>query len=575
MEKKGIFARISESINNFLDKHEKEVEFVYKRSFFSGITIIIFIKRLKRNIQRFLEPIFKAISIEFKFRVKRIRKWYKRTVGDIFFAIRRIFVGFGKLLKAAFLAPKNKQKIGEAVKSEMSRGYTKNKEIYFRAFNYLVAVVGIGVLSAVLIYYSTLSFGLSASISTGEIGVVQNEENYRDAVAMFATRIVAVDDDEVVDTQPTYELVTSREVNYDSPAVIADKMVEVSSEEVVEASGLYVNGAFYGACFEGAELKTLLSSKLEEAAVSHPDGEVAFVKNVEVIDGLYPTESVSEYSALEGLINGTTQEEIIYEVVSGDTPIGIAAKYGISLTELDRLNGDLLDTLKPGYELTIQADQSFLQVKVIKDIVYTVDVDYDVENRSNNSLALGTSRTLQDGVDGVNEVYATVTYIDGFESGREITNTIVISEPVTRIVEIGTKSLAPEIGEDLVAGGLGTGSYGWPTASGYISNGWLGYPGHYAIDIASGYGTNIYAVDGGVVTLAQWYGSYGNCIIINHGNGMQTLYAHMSAIYVPVGTVVDKGQHIGEMGSTGRSTGTHLHIEFIENGVKKNPLLFL
>lgn len=83
------------------------------------------------------------------------------------------------------------------------------------------------------------------------------------------------------------------------------------------------------------------------------------------------------------------------------------------------------------------------------------------------------------------------------------------------------------------------------------------------------------ASDEGVITFAGQKSGYGNVIIINHRNGYETLYGHLNSIGVKVGQVVEKGESIGVMGNTGRSTGTHLHFEIIKNGTVENPLTYL
>jgi LysM repeat protein len=118
----------------------------------------------------------------------------------------------------------------------------------------------------------------------------------------------------------------------------------------------------------------------------------------------------------------------------------------------------------------------------------------------------------------------------------------------------------------------GSGNFMWP-ASGYLTQSyWLG---HQAIDIGGATGLPIYASDTGYVAATGWMGGYGNYIVINHGNGFETLYAHLSEIRVIAGQGVQRGHVIGLMGSTGRSTGPHLHFEIRQGGVKRNPVGFL
>ena len=97
---------------------------------------------------------------------------------------------------------------------------------------------------------------------------------------------------------------------------------------------------------------------------------------------------------------------------------------------------------------------------------------------------------------------------------------------------------------------------------------------HNGMDIASNMGTTVYAADGGQVVLAEWYGGYGNCIMIDHGNGYKTLYGHLSAIGVSEGQSVSQGAVIGAVGSTGNSTGPHLHFEVYANGSRIDPEQF-
>ena len=123
----------------------------------------------------------------------------------------------------------------------------------------------------------------------------------------------------------------------------------------------------------------------------------------------------------------------------------------------------------------------------------------------------------------------------------------------------------------------GVGVFIWPTGARYLS----GYDynpsaNHPAIDIAGDIGNPVWASDNGVVVYSGWsnYG-YGNLVVIDHGNGWQTLYAHLNSISVVCGQGVNQGQTIGGLGTTGKSTGPHLHYEMIYNGTKVNPWNFL
>lgn len=128
------------------------------------------------------------------------------------------------------------------------------------------------------------------------------------------------------------------------------------------------------------------------------------------------------------------------------------------------------------------------------------------------------------------------------------------------------------------------GKFAWPAPSGTRISSQFGYrnhpisgtySSHRGIDIATDYGTNIVAAEDGIVTIAKYNGSYGRYIVINHGNGYTTLYAHNSELLVSVGDRVTRGQVIAKAGSTGNSTGPHCHFEVSYNGALQNPLNYL
>lgn len=118
-----------------------------------------------------------------------------------------------------------------------------------------------------------------------------------------------------------------------------------------------------------------------------------------------------------------------------------------------------------------------------------------------------------------------------------------------------------------------SGNFRWPTA-GVLTQSY--YWGHRGIDLGAGVGTPVMASDGGFISYAGWDNTgYGNLIKVNHGNGFETLYGHLSAFYVVPGQAVSRGQVIGAVGNTGRSTGPHLHFEVRQGGIQQNPFFYL
>lgn len=150
---------------------------------------------------------------------------------------------------------------------------------------------------------------------------------------------------------------------------------------------------------------------------------------------------------------------------------------------------------------------------------------------------------------------------------EKVVPVVVAAKPVTSSVSISTKisSAAPNIGVSFVKPVTGT----ITSKFGVLSS--IRTSSHTGLDIAATTGTKIVAAAAGVVTYSGYNGSYGNMLIINHGDGVQTYYAHCNSLSVSVGQNVSQGQSIATVGSTGNSTGPHLHLEVRINGVAYNP----
>ena len=200
-----------------------------------------------------------------------------------------------------------------------------------------------------------------------------------------------------------------------------------------------------------------------------------------------------------------------------------------------------------------------------------------------NTLNKGKKILVSSGVYGIKESTYDVTYSNGEELTRTLISEEIIKEPVSKVYKVGTKAekiktfVAAEPGDTLPGA---QGSFIMPT-SGMITSQFSGrnlfgkIEFHGAVDIANQEGTPVYAADGGTVIFAEWFSTYGNCIIIDHGNGLKTLYAHLSSYSVNKGDVVGQGWQIGAIGSTGRTTGAHLHFEVRVNDVRVDPIPYI
>jgi murein DD-endopeptidase MepM/ murein hydrolase activator NlpD len=245
-------------------------------------------------------------------------------------------------------------------------------------------------------------------------------------------------------------------------------------------------------------------------------------------------------------------DPITYTVEAGDNVSIIAQQFGVSVETILWNNGNLEDN--PDY-------LSFGDVLTILPVsgVY-------------HSVAEG------DTLESIAQEYkAQVEDIVGYEGNH-------MQEPYT--VTVGQKLIVPGgrkpytvrhvvawSGPIPEGAKRGTGSFGYPM-SGWISQRYHEY--HPALDIAGPEGTPIQAADSGYVALVGRSDTgYGRYVLIDHGNGFQTLYAHFSMIFVEVGQSVAKGQTIGLCGTTGKTTGPHVHFEVKLNGVRRNPSIYL
>src|SRR5690606_38213753 len=202
-----------------------------------------------------------------------------------------------------------------------------------------------------------------------------------------------------------------------------------------------------------------------------------------------------------------------------------------------------------------------------KEVFKKETIPYKTQVKNDSSVFKGTTKVQRNGQEGLKEVTYKISLANGTQIKKEALEEKIIKEPVDKIVIKGTKVIPSR----------GTGSFIWPTYGGYISS----YQGmrwgqfHKGIDIARPYNRTIKAADNGVVVFAGWDGGYGKKISIDHRNGFRTVYAHLATISVRVGQTVQKGQKIGVMGSTGNSTGVHLHFEIYKNGILQNPMKYL
>lgn len=296
--------------------------------------------------------------------------------------------------------------------------------------------------------------------------------------------------------------------------------------------------------------------------------------SIPVIDG------ISRAAQIHTNVPSRPRKEIsTYTVQDGDTVFGIAEKFGLEpQTILWGNYNTLLDdphSLKPGQELTILPVDgvywewlggiSFGEWAKFYGVEAADIIEYPANKIDPNTVGDYNNANIKAG---------TWLIIPGGQ--REFVNW---SAPlgVTRENPASARVLGAGACDPVSGGAVGYGTYVYPTNKHYLSGfDYSEKTNHRGIDLAGSEGEGVYAADAGVVVYSGWndYG-YGNMIIIDHGNGFQSLYAHLSALYRGCGQSVGQGEGIGAVGTTGRSSGAHLHFELMTSTWKVNPWDYL
>lgn len=275
-------------------------------------------------------------------------------------------------------------------------------------------------------------------------------------------------------------------------------------------------------------------------------------------------------TAVSQLVQGQDKTET-YVVSKGDSLWSIARSANISQAQLKEANPSLPadNVLKSGQVLNLLVAEPKINVKTVEQVLAYEAIPFSTTRRNTSKLWYYQSKTAQSGTAGKREMTYQVEFLNGQEQARKVTGTRVDSQPVPRIIEQGTSRWPSQA----------TGMFRWPLNTGSITDRFGSFQSwrvsrHQGVDIGAPAGTPIYAAASGTVVTSTYGSSYGNYVVIDHGNGYRTLYAHATTRLVQVGQRVSKGEVIARVGSTGNSTGNHLHFEVRRNGTPIDPLQF-
>ena len=341
----------------------------------------------------------------------------------------------------------------------------------------------------------------------------------------------------------------------------------------VKATGIYVNGKKIGAVQDRKTAEKALKDVADKYTKQGDNIEVESVRFLEKVDIKTANTDLEDLHSEEEMVDllcTSGEKETVHKVVAGDTLHSIAKKYDVWEDQLLADNkGINSKKLEVGSNIIVKQQAPVLTYEVVEKITYDKVIEHKVEEQKSADIYEGMTETQQAGSDGLSEITARVTLQNGKKVVEEDLVTTVKEEPVTEVVLVGTKERPPTVG---------SGKYIWPLKDSFTRTSGFGSRWgrqHKGIDLAVSVGTTVYAADGGTVVEAQYSGSYGNVVMIDHQNGQETRYAHNSKLLVKKGDKVYQGQPIAKSGNTGRSTGPHVHFEIRFNGEPRNPLNYL
>lgn|GEM_PF-908812 len=314
--------------------------------------------------------------------------------------------------------------------------------------------------------------------------------------------------------------------------------------------------------------------------------DMEFVEPVELkVEEIPITDIGSPEQAFRTLTEG--REPLREHVVqSGDSYWSIAQKNNMTVDELKLINGATSDRLSIGTVLKLSIPKPLLSVKTTISALGLEEIPYQIIYQSNDGVDQGTRSIISDGAVGARMVEYEIAQINGYSVERKVLAEVIIADPVDKVIESGARTIvasAVSRSESAIAAEIKSGSTGdgggalsWPLRNKVTSQfGARSRGNHTGIDIQAKTGDPIYSAAPGKVISACAFAAYGNQVTVDHGDGLSTMYAHLSEINVSVGQLIGDQELIGLAGTSGNATGPHLHFEVRINGKPVNPVNYL
>ena len=347
------------------------------------------------------------------------------------------------------------------------------------------------------------------------IATVSQKRSFSAAVNLLNTMVQG--DIEGTVSEPSFSATIVRRSVIDGEDAVANAIIQ-NSRDIIEAATLIINGQEI-AVVDANRLELMLEEHKNAFSVEGADCAHRFIDDVKVEKGYFLLSDIHDISVVEDTIKSLSVET--------------------------------------SYRAT--ADKS---------------VAYKTVTKKTNEKVKGYTKVTTKGVNGVTRVTEDIVLLNGAEQSRTLVTSEVISEPVNEVVVVGNAKSVASAETAVAVSKLGL-SFPLPAGTWKVSAYWGDGRNHKGVDLSAPKNTAIMAAGAGKVTRAGWYGDYGYCVIIDHGNGYSTLYGHANKVCVSVGQTVAQGDVVALVGTTGYSTGNHLHFEVRKGNTRINPAPFI
>ena len=385
----------------------------------------------------------------------------------------------------------------------------------------LVSFVAFALVATTALVISVISCGITigynVKYSGKNIAIISETSVYDDAKAKVIANVDSENCEKEL-SKPTFTLTITTNESLCCENTLADAIID-NTDGISFSSALSVNGEVV-AHGERKEMEKLINTALSKYYVKGAENTSAFVDDVNLLDGYCLNSDIKTSEELKSVVNG-------------------------------------------------------LQVKTVSTIVTKTPIKYTTKTVYTDKHTRGYEKVETEGAKGITSETAVVETLNGKQTIKTVVSRKVVKEPVQKVVVKGTATSMATATARAEAKSVGFIRPMNSSSIKMISAYWGDGRGHKAIDFAGDTGSPIFAAKAGTVVFSGWDGNYGYAVVIDHGNGYQTRYAHANALCVRSGQTVSQGQQVATLGNTGRSTGPHLHFEILKNGSQVNPAPYI